>query len=113
MQARRWPGAVGNGRIVAYRARSPVWRLSAKHAQMPFPQSLTRPAARQMFGPHPSRAAMYTPVVEDYLKAVWMLQQQESPVSTSRIAERLGLTAAAATGLMEVLGEEALMRYQP
>jgi len=31
--ARRWPGAVGNSCIVAYGARSPVWRLSAKHAQ--------------------------------------------------------------------------------
>jgi hypothetical protein len=31
--ARRGPGAVGNGSIVAYGARSPVWRLSAKHAQ--------------------------------------------------------------------------------
>ena len=31
--ARRGPGAVGNSRIVAYRARSPVWRLGAKHAQ--------------------------------------------------------------------------------
>jgi len=29
---RRGPGAVGNSRIVAYGARSPVWRLSAKHA---------------------------------------------------------------------------------
>src|SRR5215218_10062646 len=31
--ARRWPGAVGNSRIVAYGARSPLWRLGAKHAQ--------------------------------------------------------------------------------
>jgi hypothetical protein len=31
--ARRWPGAVGNGGIVAYRARSPVRRPSAEHAQ--------------------------------------------------------------------------------
>src|SRR3954463_2220362 len=32
-RARRGPGGVGNGRIVAYGARSPVWRLGAKHAQ--------------------------------------------------------------------------------
>src|SRR5881296_760603 len=32
----RWrPGAVGNSRIVAYRARSPVRRLGAEHAQPP------------------------------------------------------------------------------
>ena len=29
------PGAVGNGGFVAYGARSPVWRLGAKHAQSP------------------------------------------------------------------------------
>ena len=32
---RRWPGAVGNSGIVAYGARSPLWRPSAKHAQVP------------------------------------------------------------------------------
>ncbi|HEX8244999.1 MAG TPA: hypothetical protein VF541_15930, partial [Longimicrobium sp.] len=31
--ARRGPGAVGNGGIVAYGARSPVPRLGAEHAQ--------------------------------------------------------------------------------
>jgi hypothetical protein len=32
--ARRGPGAVGHSRIVPYGARSPVWRLSAKHARI-------------------------------------------------------------------------------
>jgi DtxR family Mn-dependent transcriptional regulator len=56
---------------------------------------------------------MYTPVVEDYLKAVWMLQQQESPVSTSRIAERLSLTAAAVTAMIKRLDEQGLLRHEP
>ena len=43
---------------------------------------------------------MYTPVVEDYLKAIWMLQQSEAPVATSRIAERLGVSAAAVTAMI-------------
>ena len=55
----------------------------------------------------------YTPVVEDYLKAVWMLQQVESPVSTSRIAERLGLTAAAVTAMIKRLAEQDLLRHEP
>ena len=55
----------------------------------------------------------YTPVVEDYLKAVWMLQQVESPVSTSRIAERLGLTAAAVTAMIKRLAEHDLLRHEP
>lgn len=56
---------------------------------------------------------MYTPVVEDYLKAVWMLQQVESPVSTSRIAERLGLSAAAVTAMVKRLAEQHLLRHEP
>lgn len=55
----------------------------------------------------------YTPVVEDYLKAIWMLQQVESPVSTSRIAERLGLTAAAVTAMIKRLAEYDLLRHEP
>ncbi len=55
----------------------------------------------------------YTPVVEDYLKAVWMLQQVETPVSTSRIAERLGLSAAAVTAMIKRLAEHDLLRHEP
>ncbi len=56
---------------------------------------------------------MYTPVVEDYLKAIWMLQQQESPVATSRIAERLGLTSAAVTAMVKRLAEQGVLRHEP
>ncbi len=56
---------------------------------------------------------MYTPVVEDYLKAVWMLQQTEAPVSTSRIAERLGLSAAAVSAMVKRLAEQKLLRHEP
>ena len=56
---------------------------------------------------------MYTPVVEDYLKAIWMLQQTEAPVSTSRIAERLGLTTAAVTAMVKRLAEQKLLRHEP
>lgn len=56
---------------------------------------------------------MYTPVVEDYLKAIWALQQAEAPVSTSRIAERLGLSAAAVTAMVKRLAENGLLRHEP
>lgn len=56
---------------------------------------------------------MYSPAVEDYLKAVWMLQQAESPVATSRIAERLGLSAAAVTAMVKRLAEQKLLRHEP
>lgn len=56
---------------------------------------------------------MYSSVVEDYLKAIWMLQQAETPVSTSRIAEQLGLTAAAVTAMVKRLAEQGLLRHEP
>jgi len=56
---------------------------------------------------------MYSPVVEDYLKAVWNLQQTEAPVATSRIAERLGLSAAAVTAMIKRLAEQKLLRHEP
>ena len=56
---------------------------------------------------------MLSPVVEDYLKAVWALQQAEAPVATSRIAERLGLSAAAVTAMVKRLAEQNLLRHEP
>jgi len=56
---------------------------------------------------------MYTPVVECYLKPFWALQQIEAPVSTSRIAERLGLTSAAVTAMVKRLAENGLLRHEP
>ncbi|HEX5830734.1 MAG TPA: metal-dependent transcriptional regulator [Gemmatimonadaceae bacterium] len=57
---------------------------------------------------------IYTPVVEDYLKTIWMLQQGgEAPVSTSAIAERLALTPAAVTAMLKRLAEHKLVSYEP
>jgi DtxR family transcriptional regulator, Mn-dependent transcriptional regulator len=63
--------------------------------------------------PVPRTRAMYTPVVEDYLKAIWTLQQLEAPVSTSRIAERLHLTSAAVTAMIKRLADQKLLRHEP
>ena len=56
---------------------------------------------------------MYTPAVEDYLKAIWMLQQVETPVSTSRVAERLELSAAAVTAMVKRLAQQKLLHHEP
>jgi DtxR family Mn-dependent transcriptional regulator len=56
---------------------------------------------------------VYTPAVEDYLKVIWMLQQSEAPVSTSRIAERLGVSAASVTAMVKRLAEQSLLRHEP
>ncbi len=58
--------------------------------------------------------AIYTPVVEDYLKTIWKLQQQGvDSVSTSSIAEQLGLTAAAVTAMVKRLAEQRLVSHEP
>jgi DtxR family transcriptional regulator, Mn-dependent transcriptional regulator len=56
---------------------------------------------------------VYSSVVEDYLKAIWVLQQSETPVATSRIADRLQLTAAAVTAMIKRLAEQGLLRHEP
>lgn len=57
---------------------------------------------------------MFSSVVEDYLKSIWMLQQGGGEaVSTSRIAERLGLTAAAVTAMVKRLAEQHLVSHEP
>ena len=58
--------------------------------------------------------AIYTPVVEDYLKTIWKLQQQgDAPASTSGIAEQLGLSAAAVTAMVKRLAEQRLVTHEP
>jgi DtxR family transcriptional regulator, Mn-dependent transcriptional regulator len=55
-----------------------------------------------------------TPAVEDYLKAIYTLQQQDSDVSTSQLAEQLGgLKPASVTGMVKKLAELNLLTHTP
>jgi DtxR family transcriptional regulator, Mn-dependent transcriptional regulator len=52
--------------------------------------------------------------IEDYAKAIYALERRENgPVSTNAIAERLGVTAASASGMVKRLGELGLVEHQP
>jgi DtxR family Mn-dependent transcriptional regulator len=53
--------------------------------------------------------------VEDYAKAIYALQQraQGAPVTTNVLAERLGVTAASASGMCKRLGELGLVTHVP
>ena len=52
--------------------------------------------------------------VEDYTKAIYALQERgEGAVSTNAIAERLGVTAASASGMVKRLGELGLVVHEP
>lgn len=52
--------------------------------------------------------------VEDYTKAIYALQERGfEAVSTTAIAERLGVTAASASGMVKRLGELGLVVHEP
>lgn len=50
--------------------------------------------------------------IEDYLKTIYTLAQQESPVSTSRIAEARDVKPGSATGMIKRLDKLNLVHYQ-
>jgi DtxR family Mn-dependent transcriptional regulator len=55
-----------------------------------------------------------SPAVEDYAKAIYGLaQQSDGAVTTNALAERLGVTAASASGMCKKLGELGLVTHVP
>jgi DtxR family Mn-dependent transcriptional regulator len=59
-------------------------------------------------------SAPATEAVDDYAKAIYALQLQESgPVSTSALAERLGVAPPSVTAMLKRLDELHLVRYEP
>ena len=46
--------------------------------------------------------------VEDYLKAIFALQEGEAAVSTTALADRLGRSAASVTNMVKSLAEQGL-----
>ena len=53
-----------------------------------------------------------TETVQDYLKAIWMLDRSGA-VTTSALAERLGVTAASATAMIKRLASVGLVSHEP
>jgi DtxR family transcriptional regulator, Mn-dependent transcriptional regulator len=54
---------------------------------------------------------MTSPAVEDYLKAIYQLSEAGEPVSTSAIAERLGIAAPSVTGMLKRLADAGLVEH--
>jgi DtxR family Mn-dependent transcriptional regulator len=51
---------------------------------------------------------------ENYAKALYELQgREDSPVGTTAVAERLGVTSASASGMLRRLADEGLVEYTP
>src|SRR5579884_4028068 len=60
------------------------------------------------------RMERVTSAVEDYAKAIYALERRgESGVSTNALAERLGVTAASASGMVKRLGDLGLVEHRP
>jgi DtxR family Mn-dependent transcriptional regulator len=59
-------------------------------------------------------SAPATEAVEDYAKAIYALQRQEDgPVGTSALAERLGVAPPSVSAMLKRLDELRLVRYEP
>jgi len=63
---------------------------------------------------HTETSGLHTTAVEDYTKAIYGLSvRAEGPVTTTALSERLGVTAASASGMVKRLGELGLVSHQP
>jgi DtxR family Mn-dependent transcriptional regulator len=56
---------------------------------------------------------MLSEAVQDYLKAIYKLQEEGGVVSTSALAEAMEVTAASATGMVKKLAALKLARHNP
>ena len=56
---------------------------------------------------------MQTQAVQDYLKAIYEIQQSVEKVATTALASHMDVTAASVTGMLKKLAELKLVTYQP
>ena len=60
-----------------------------------------------------TQSARVTPAIEDYLKAIYTLQQQEGVVTTSMLGEQRGSKPGSVTGMIKKLAEMNLVQHTP
>lgn len=56
---------------------------------------------------------MTSPAVQDYLKAIYRLSQDDEAASTSSIAERLQVAAGSVSGMLRRLADQGLVEHIP
>lgn len=56
---------------------------------------------------------MRTEAVEDYLKAIYLVGAERGEATTQVLAERLGVAAPSATGMLKKLAELKLVKHEP
>lgn len=57
--------------------------------------------------------SLLSQAMEDYLKAIYKLQEQDKQVPTSALAEYMGVTPASVTNMCKKLAELNLLEYEP
>lgn len=64
--------------------------------------------------PNPSKGDVrITPAMEDYLKAIYEIEQENGPVSTQRLSEELGVSGASVTNMAKRLNDLNLLVHLP
>ena len=61
----------------------------------------------------PTSSEIYSEAIEDFLKAVYLLQQEHDRVQTSALAETLGITAPSTTEMAKKLAKANLVEHEP
>ncbi len=61
----------------------------------------------------PTPSEGYSEAIEDFLKAVYMLQQEQERVQTSTLAEALNITAPSTTEMAKKLAKANLVEHEP
>lgn len=56
---------------------------------------------------------MRTEAVEDYLKAIYLVETERGDVTTQVVAERMEVSAPSATGMLKKLAELKLVKHEP
>jgi DtxR family Mn-dependent transcriptional regulator len=97
-------GAATAGSLLPQRAQwrpfeTAIWKFLFRHA---------------IIGVVSVRATELSPAAEDYAKAIFVLHAElGGPVSTTAVAERLGVTPASASGMLRRLDEHGLVALRP
>lgn len=63
-------------------------------------------------GQSPQRDSLNHQAIEDYIKTIYALAQEESPVSTSRVAAARAVKPASATSMIQRLARLKLVNYE-
>ena len=63
--------------------------------------------------PKPTGQAQVTHAMEDYLKAIYRIQEGGSQVTTQLLSEALGVTGPSVTNMIKRLHELRLVRHSP